>query len=132
MQDVAYVAPAPAEPIPALDVPLVRDLTWYPARQLDVFPRALATPRPAYPAAAQSLQGEVTLLLLIDEAGTVHEVSVVEAQPPGMFDEAASVAFRDVHFEPAMKDGRAVRSRILVKVAFNPDPPERDSQSERR
>ena len=114
---------APAHSSAALELPLLPDTTWYAARQLDVFPRALTAVEPAYPepASAADVGGEVTLLLRIDEHGTVHEVAVVEAQPPGYFEDAAVAALRAARFEPALKDGRAVRSRILVKVAFSAD-----------
>ena len=120
---ISEPVPPPA-PQPALELPGVRDLTWYPARQLDVFPRPLVAYKPVYPeqAGAEGLRGEVTLLLLIDEEGAVHEASVVEAQPPGHFEQAALAAFEGARFEPARKDGRAVRSRILVKMAFSPEP----------
>jgi periplasmic protein TonB len=58
---------------------------------------------------------------MIDESGAVHEVSVAAAQPEGYFEGAAIAAFQGVQFEPARKDGQAVRSRVLVKVAFSPD-----------
>jgi protein TonB len=116
--------PAAYTPPPSAAVPFVRDTTWYPARQLDVFPRALATPRPVYPAEAGAAEGEVTLLVMVDDVGGVHEVSVVEATPPGVFDRAAMQAFETLRFEPAMKDGRAVRSRILVRVSFGAAPQE--------
>jgi len=120
---VAPPATGARELLPAVEIPLALDTTWYPARQLDVFPQASTTPQPAYPeqASAEGVRGEVTLLVLVDEAGAVHEVSVVEAQPEGYFEEAAVAAFQRARFEPARKDGRAVRSRILVKVSFNPD-----------
>ena len=40
------------------------------------------------------ISGVVTLLLLIDEFGIVNEVSVVNAAPPGYFEDAAMAAFR--------------------------------------
>jgi protein TonB len=116
-------APTPATAaLPAVEMPLLADPTWYPAAQLDVFPAALAPVRPAYPeAAAQAdIGGEVTLLLLIDESGRVHESTAVDAQPQGTFEEAALGAFRAARFTPGQRDGRNVRSRVLVKVVFNP------------
>lgn len=101
---------------------------WYPAKQLDMLPVAQGEVQPQYPerAAADSIGGEVTLLLLVDEMGEVRERNVVEADPPGVFDEAALAAFEDVHFQPAMKDGRRVRSRVLVTLTFDPTSVERD------
>ena len=103
-------------------MPLLSDPTWYTAEQLDVYPRALGTVRPVYPdqAAAQGIGGDVTLLLMVDERGTVEEMSVVQAAPEGHFEGAAVAAFRTMRFEPARKDGRSVRSRILVRVSFDP------------
>lgn len=114
---------ASESPLPEIESVAAVDDTWYAARQLDVLPTALVEVQPAYPeaAAAQSIAGEVTLLLLVDEMGQVRERSVVESEPPGVFDEAALAAFRKVPFQPAMKDGRRVRSRVLVTVSFNPD-----------
>lgn len=121
---IQVAAPATAEPddaLPPVEMPLLADPTWYPAAQLDVFPAALEPVRPAYPeTAAASTGGQVTLLLLVDDTGRVHECSVVDAQPEGVFDAAAVVAFRSARFAPGRKDGRSVRSRVLVKVLFSP------------
>jgi protein TonB len=109
--------------LPPVEMPLLADPTWYSAAQLDVFPVAREPVRPSYPQGeAAASGGVVTLLLRIDEAGRVHECSVVEARPQAVFDEAALAAFRAAQFLPGRKDGRAVRSRVLVKVAFAPAP----------
>ena len=115
-------APPPAEALPAVEMPLIVDPTWYHAAQLDVFPTALAPVRPAYPRAAAEadVAGAVTLLLLIDETGRVHESAVVDAQPEDTFEQAALEAFRVARFTPGQRDGRNVRSRVLVKVVFDP------------
>ena len=119
---VTYVPQVAAEALPAVEMPLLADPTWYPAAELDVFPVALAPVRPTYPQAAADagLAGEVTLLLLIDDAGHVRDSAVLDAQPPNTFEEAALAALRAARFRPGQRDGREVRSRILVKVVFNP------------
>jgi protein TonB len=106
-----------------VDVPLIADTTWYPVRQLDVFPRPLAAVRPAYPdqGAQATAKGEVTLELLIDENGRVHAADVVRAVPEGYFEAAAMSAFQAARFAPGQKDGRPVRSRVVVKVVFSPE-----------
>jgi protein TonB len=113
---------APDQTLPPVEMPLIVDPTWYPAAELDVFPAALAPVRPAYPqaAAGADVGGEVTLLLLIDETGRVHDSAVVDAQPANTFEEAALEAFRAARFRPGQRDGRSVRSRVLVRVMFNP------------
>lgn len=117
--DPAAPAPAPASGLP--EVPVIRDPTWYPVRQLDVLPRALQAVVPEFPERAERervLAGEVTLLLLVDEDGRVHELSVVEAKPEGYFEESALQAFREAKFAPGRRDGRVVKSRVLVRVNF--------------
>ncbi|MGE5028289.1 MAG: energy transducer TonB [Betaproteobacteria bacterium] len=120
----AMPAPPVAEPVspllPTLEIPLIEDPTYYPAKQLDVPPAAQGPIKPAYPdkAAAQGLEGHVVLLLLIDEAGTVKEATVAEASPEGVFEESALAAFRSARFAPAQKNGRAVKSRVLIRVTY--------------
>jgi protein TonB len=119
----AAVEPSePLEPLPPVEIPMVVDPTWYSAAELDLYPRALEPIRPAYPEDAQvaRAQGLVTLLVLVDERGRVSDASVVEASPAGMFEPAALDALRAARFEPAQKEGRSVRSRIVVKVSFGP------------
>jgi len=63
-------------------------------------------------------QGRVVLLLLIDESGAVTEVSVVEAVPAGYFEESALAATRAARFTPGSKDGRIVKSRVLMELNY--------------
>lgn len=107
---------------PVLEVPALVDPTWYTAKDLDVYPQALAPVDPPYPASVSDITGEVTVLLAIDEFGVVQDSSVVTAQPPGYFEESALGAFKMARFAPAQRDGRPVRSRIVVKVRFAPQP----------
>jgi len=99
------------------------DPTHYPANELDVFPRALHPITPAYPTGALETRtaGFVTLLVLIDEVGRVTVSTVVDATPDGVFEQAAQRALAKTVFYPAEKEGRSVRSRILVKVEFDPN-----------
>ena len=124
------VTPAPALPEESVDadapaLPGVSDPTHYEAKDLDTYPRLRGPLSPAYPtdALAQRIGGAVTLLVSIDASGRVTEASVVDAVPAGTFDETARDALARASFLPASKDGRIVRSRILVSVAFDPDRP---------
>ena len=100
----------------------IPDLVHYPAKELDLYPQPLKRITPAYPQPARDVQaiGSVTLLVLIDEAGRVVGTSVMDAAPDGVFEQAAQQALADAAFFPAQKDGRAVRSRILMKIEFDP------------
>jgi TonB family protein len=117
----------PSVPGPAVEagVPAVSDAVHYEAKDLDTYPRLRGPLSPVYPPAAlaQRLGGAVTLLVLIDETGRVTETSVLDAVPEGSFDEPARDALARASFTPASKDGRIVRSRILVSVAFDPERP---------
>jgi protein TonB len=121
-------APVAADPDPvvatsdAANIPSIPDPIHYPARDLDIYPQALNPIRPVYPQEARAAQigGSVTLLVLIDEAGRVVDTSVADAAPGGLFEQAAMQAMAGSTFYPAQKDGRTVRSRILVKLEFDP------------
>lgn len=116
----AQAAPPPPSPLPAIDIPLVEDPTYYTAKQVDVHPAATKPIRPEFPdvVAEAGVEGFVTLRLLIDDAGVVREISVVEAQPPETFEAAAMDAFRNARFSPAQRNGRPVKSDVLIKVTF--------------
>lgn len=100
----------------------IPDPVHYPATDLDIYPQALGRITPDYPETAREAQvgGSVTLLVLIDEVGKVVGASVMDASPDGVFEEAAQQALATTAFYPARKDGRPVRSRILIKVEFDP------------
>lgn len=117
-------APSSALELPAIDVPLLMDPTFYTARQVDVHPRALADIQPGYPelARSQGMTGRVMLQLKIDAAGTVQDLEVLKAHPPGIFDQSALDAFRNAHFTPAQKEGRAVNSLVEIEVRYELDP----------
>lgn len=106
------VAPPGADAQVAWRVP---DPTYYyPARELDAYPR------PARPLELERLPGagSIRLLLLIDEHGIVNDLSPVEAGAASRLDEALRTALAATRFLPAQKDGRAVRSRIVLSVSF--------------
>jgi protein TonB len=127
--------PAPSTPgylddrrLPDVDIPVLVDPTWYTAKDLDLYPQPLAPVEPAHPASVPDIAGEVTLLLSIDEFGVVQELSVVTAEPAGHFEQPALQAFNGVRFAPAQRDGRPVRSRIVLKVRFAPSMRDSDAR----
>ncbi len=113
--------PAPrSSPNAGIELPLIRDPTYYTAKELDAYPQPLTPIRLLYPetAVAERLDGRLRILLLIDEFGVVNEASVIEAQPPGYFEEAARSVFMPTRFSPGMRQGRAVKSRVVVQVRY--------------
>jgi protein TonB len=109
-------------PEPEVSAAGLPDPVHYAARDLDVYPQPLNRIEPVYPqtALAGEIGGSVTLLLLIDESGQVTDVSVVDASPQDVFEESALQALAATAYSPAQKGGRAVRSRILVKIDYEP------------
>lgn len=112
----------PREPVRTPDgaVREASDATYYAARQLDVYPALSAPLDLPYPRRAleQGVDGRALLLLHIDATGVVEEVSVVESQPAGYFEEEARRAFVAARFKPAQRNGRSVKSRVLIEVSY--------------
>lgn len=112
--------PAPVTNTANASLGLGLDPTWYIARQVDIHARAVGSIVPEYPEQARrrNQEGTLKLMLKIDNLGRVHDAEVVEADPPGIFDEAALEAFGKARFQPAMKDGRPVRYQAYIRVVF--------------
>ena len=72
-------------------------------------------------ALAESQRGVVTLRLKIDHQGVLRDAAVVDAQPPGTFEEAALAAVRELRFRPALRNGVPVGSVKTIEVPFHPD-----------
>ena len=90
------------------------------AAGLDRGPRPLDDIDPVFPVAAGHRGGTVTLRLVISEQGEVESIAVVQAVPPGLFDEAALAAFGRARFAPGLRAGVPVRSEVLYEVEFAP------------
>lgn len=96
------------------------DPTYYSIEQLDESPRLLKQALQVYPTRARNagIEGFVILSLLINERGEVDQIYVVKSQPIGFFEESAIAMLRGQHFSPAIKQGKAVKSRLQKMVAF--------------
>ncbi|MBI3044843.1 MAG: energy transducer TonB [Betaproteobacteria bacterium] len=95
---------------------------YYTARELDVRAEPLNDVDLVYPRLAYQsrVRGKVTLRILINERGGLDGVSVLAAEPRGLFEEAALTATRALQFSPALKHGRRVKSQKTIEVAFDP------------
>jgi protein TonB len=94
------------------------DLTYYAARQLDVFPTLVSKLQLG---AVTNSVGRALLLVLIDATGAVNDVSLVEASPTSLAEEDVRRAFVSARFTPAYRNGRAVRSRMLIEINYGAD-----------
>lgn len=81
--------------------------------------RVRATP-PDYPQNAlnQRLSGSVTLEYTVDTRGETRDVHVIEASPPGVFDQAAISAVKHWRYAPMIVNGSAVEVPVKARVRF--------------
>ena len=75
---------------------------------------------PTYPRRAKQagIEGYVTMVVTIRPDGTVSNASVMEAEPPRLFDEAALAAMRRWKFRPKIVDGTPVAQRARQTIEF--------------
>ena len=73
-----------------------------------------------YPVEAKDrkVEGYVRVAYDVSTDGTVTNARVVEADPPGVFDEAALAAVRGWHFLPAIRNGKPVMKELVSRVNF--------------
>jgi protein TonB len=111
MQDARVVAAA---------LPSISDPVYYPAHELDVYPALVRPVNLEYPryAGNEYASGRVQVMLLIDEKGGVREFSIIGGGVARAFEQLIRAAFSEARFLPARKDGRAVKSRMLIAVDY--------------
>jgi protein TonB len=83
--------------------------------------KRLRSPPPDYPqgAIAQRVSGSVTLEYTVDTRGEPRDIHVVEATPPGVFDQAAINAVKRWRYAPMVVDGAAVEvPAVRTRVRF--------------
>lgn len=87
--------------------------------ELDKHPMPIQRVSPIFPYEAKqaNLRGWVNVLFIVDENGTVRDARI-EASSHREFENSALDAIRLWKFTAGMKDGRAVRSRMLLPFRF--------------
>jgi protein TonB len=81
--------------------------------------RRLETPLGVYPEAARraGIEGDVSVRIVVNTRGVVEQARPVGHVGYGLDDEAVATV-RRWRFTPAQKDGRLVRVRMTIDVAF--------------
>ncbi len=89
-----------------------------PTMNPDALP--LASLDPDYPRQAvnRDQSGWVKLRFTVTEQGTVDDVRIIEANPKGVFEQAAIKAVREYRFRPRMVNGKAVPQRAERTIRF--------------
>ena len=79
---------------------------------------------PIYPedAVREGIEGHVLLEFVVTESGAVRDPVVLEAQPPGVFDQAALDAVGKFKYKPKVVDGEpveitGVRNRFTFEIS---------------
>lgn len=81
---------------------------------------------PAYPKSAEkgNIEGFVILQFDITKTGSTDNISVVNANPDGVFDESAKAALKQWKYKPAVKGGVAQgQTGLLVQLDYKLDEP---------
>jgi protein TonB len=75
---------------------------------------------PQYPPSARDrgIAGWVDVQFLVNPDGSTSEVTIVGAQPVGIFEQAALDAVRHWRYQPLLHDGAAGTQRARVRVRF--------------
>jgi periplasmic protein TonB len=110
-----------AQPVAGPDLRFAAE-NYLAASELDVRAEPLNEVELVYPQLAYQMRtrGKVTLRILINERGGIDQVSVLDSEPRGTFEDAALTATWALRFSPAKKYGRNVKSQKTIEVNFDP------------
>lgn len=93
----------------------------YPRNELDVQPKVVGEislePPEGY---SDSVAGTVTLSLLVAESGRVQWVGIGQTDLDPMVIEQVVAGFKNAHFLPGQKNGKAVSTIVHVEVEISP------------
>jgi protein TonB len=95
----------------------------FEASELDRAPRPVVRTAPVYPYKARQrrIEGTVQVRFLVRADGTVGEVQVESADPPGVFEDAVRDAIARWRFEPGRLAGEAVAAWVVMPISFDLD-----------
>jgi len=95
---------------------------YYRSNELDDKPGLAMAITPQYPATAMQTKqgGRVVLRLLINDRGGLDDISVLEAEPAGVFNDSALEAFRSARFVPGKLEGLDVRTQLDLELSYVP------------
>lgn len=107
------MAVAPPEPEPIMD--------FFDQGEVDQLPMTVFRMKPLYPFRAKRLgiEGSVSVKFLVDAAGRVSRVTILESNPPGIFDESVLKALPSWKFTPGELGGKAVNTWVSTVIQFD-------------
>lgn len=107
-------------PGPALAPPGPAPAPRLPAGALEREPLVRSQVPPPYPylARRRGIEGAVTVRFLVDRRGRVQRLTVVRAEPAGVFEETVLRTVPRWRFQPGLQDGRPVESWVETTIRF--------------
>ncbi len=98
----------------------VKKAEIYEIDALNVPPKPIKKVSPIYPPELkrQYVQSELLLVFVVLEDGSVEDVGILKMGSPA-FAEAAVEAVKQWKFEPGMKDGQPVKTRVRLPLSFS-------------
>lgn len=88
--------------------------------EVDKQPQGIATTQPMYPYRAKriGIEGMVRIRFLVDKSGRTDLFKILEAKPPGEFEQVVEKTVKQWKFKPGIKDGRAVETWVQTTINF--------------
>jgi periplasmic protein TonB len=73
-----------------------------------------------YPVQARSrgIEGWVKVAFIVDEAGRVDDITILDAEPKGLFDRSVERCVRGWRFKPGTVEGMPVKAKVETVVQF--------------
>ncbi|HER44052.1 MAG TPA: energy transducer TonB [Candidatus Eisenbacteria bacterium] len=92
----------------------------FEAYELDQPPQVIARTPPVYPykAREKGIEGAVQIKLLVNLNGSVGQVIILDARPPGYFEDAVMKNAQNWKFAPGRIGGEAVTAWVVTTVRF--------------
>ena len=114
---------AAVESVPLADpglIPFGEPSRYFLAHELDVRPQIMTRTEPDFPASAleKSISTAIQTRLYIDENGRVERVVVPEGEDSDLFAPSIVKAFLAAGYSPGIKDGKPVKSLIILEIRF--------------
>jgi protein TonB len=75
---------------------------------------------PVYPMRARrrGIEGWVKVAFIVDEAGHVHDITILKAEPPGLFEQSVKRCVAGWRFKPGTVEGIPVRTKAETTVRY--------------
>ncbi|MCD4813896.1 energy transducer TonB [bacterium] len=99
---------------------LTRESLVFELSEVDESPEPIRKIKPLYPAQARlkKINGCVMVSIIVTTDGSVEAVKVTSAEPAGVFEASAIKAVSKWRFTPGKRNGKKVRTRVLVPIDF--------------